>query len=62
LFPTVSILLELKRRGHDVLLFTLRDEVERVAAERLRTHAISEAVEAIAHDDYDASSPRPRCR
>src|SRR5215472_9756309 len=57
LFPTVPILLELKRRGHEVLLLTLREEVARISATGLRVRAIAEAIEAIAHDDYGASSP-----
>ncbi len=58
LFPTVPILLELRRRGHDVLVVTLRDEVARVAETGLRAIAIADAVEAIAHDDYGVSSPK----
>src|SRR5215831_16876551 len=57
LFPTVPILLELKRRGHEVLLLTLRQEMARISATGLRVRAIAEAIEAIAHDDYAASSP-----
>ena len=57
LFPTVPILLELKRRGHEVLLLTLREEMARISATGLRVRAIAEALEAIAHDDYGASSP-----
>lgn len=58
LFPTVPILLELARRGHDVVLLTMRDEVERVATTGLRVRAIGGAIEAIAHDDYGVSSPK----
>lgn len=56
-FPTVPILLELKRRGHEVVLLTLREEVARISATGLRVRAIAEAIEAIPHDDYVASSP-----
>lgn len=57
LFPTVPILLELKRRGHEVVLLTLREEVARISATGLRVRPIAEAIEAIAHDDWSASSP-----
>lgn len=57
LFPTVPILLELSRRGHEVLVATLRDEVERLAALGLRARAIAPAIEEIAHDDWGAKSP-----
>ncbi len=57
LFPTVPILLELKRRGHEVVLLTLRDEVARISATGLRVRAIAETIEAIPHRDYGASSP-----
>jgi len=57
LFPAVPILLELQRRGHDVVLLTLRDEVARVASTGLRVRAISAAIEDIPHDDWGSSSP-----
>jgi len=58
LFPTVPILLELVRRGHDVVLLTLRDEVAQLAATGVRARAISSEVESIALEDYGASSPK----
>lgn len=58
LFPTMPILLELVRRGHDVVILTMRDEVQRVAATGLRVRAVASAIEAIAHDDYGVSSPK----
>ncbi len=57
LFPTVPILLEMKRRGHEVVVLTLAAEVERVSAEGLRARAIAGGIEAIEHDDHGASSP-----
>lgn len=57
LYPTVPILLELARRGHDVLVITLRDEVARMTQLGLRARAIADAVERIENDDYGASSP-----
>ncbi len=58
LFPTVPVLLELSRRGHDVVLLTMRDEVARVAKAGLRVRPIAGAIETIAHDDYGGSSPK----
>jgi MGT family glycosyltransferase len=57
LFPTMPILLELRRRGHDVVVITLRDEVARVKAAGLSARPMAAAVEAIELDDYGASSP-----
>ena len=56
-FPVVPILLELQQRGHDVVLYTLRDEVARVASAGLRVRPIAAAIEEIAHDDWGSSSP-----
>lgn len=56
LFPTVPVLLELARRGHDVAVLTLRDEVERVARAGLRARPVSAEVERIAHDDHAGRS------
>lgn len=58
LFPTVPILLELARRGHDVVVCTMASELTRVEIEGLRARAIAPAVEAIAHDDFGARSPK----
>ena len=59
LFPTVPILLELRRRGHEVVLLTLRDEVARLEATTgLRVRAIAGDVEAIAMDDHEATSQK----
>ena len=59
LFPTVPILLELRRRGHEVVLFTMCDEVARVEATTgLQVRAIAGAVEAISMDDHEASSQK----
>lgn len=57
LFPTMPVLLELRRRGHDVVVATLAAEVERVRAAGLRARAIDPAIEAIVHDDFGARSP-----
>ena len=57
LFPTVPILLELRRRGHDVALVAMAAELRDLAAAGLRARAIPATVEAIAFDDYRATSP-----
>ncbi len=57
LFPTMPVLLELRRRGHDVVVSTLADEVDRVVAAGLRARPIAPAIEALSHDDYRGASP-----
>ncbi|MBK8213389.1 MAG: glycosyltransferase [Myxococcales bacterium] len=55
LYPMVPVLSELRDRGHDVVLLTLGEEVERMAAlGRFRVRPISSAIEAIPLDDYRA--------
>jgi len=57
LFPVVPILLELRRRGHEVTLLTLQSEVAGVTSAGLRVRAISPAIEDIPHDDWGTTSP-----
>lgn len=57
LFPTVLVLLEMVRRGHDVSLMTLSAEVARMTATGLRTRPIDAAIEAVTLDDWRVSSP-----
>jgi MGT family glycosyltransferase len=57
LYPTVPVLLELRRRGHDVVALTLASEVDRLRALGLRARALDPAIEALRHDDFVASSP-----
>lgn len=56
LFPTVPILLELQRRGHDVVVRTLGAEVQRLRALGLKADRVSREIEAIEMDDYRARS------
>ncbi|HQY63453.1 MAG TPA: glycosyltransferase [Polyangiaceae bacterium] len=56
LFPVMPTLLEVARRGHEVVLLTLADEAPRVAAAGLRARAIAGSIEAIPHDDHRAKS------
>jgi UDP:flavonoid glycosyltransferase YjiC (YdhE family) len=57
LFPALGISLELRRRGHDVHVRTLADEVERVEALGLEAGAIDPAIEARTLDDWRARNP-----
>jgi MGT family glycosyltransferase len=57
LYPTVPVLLELARRGHDVALATLSSEVARMNAAGLRTRAVDSRIEEVAHDDWGARTP-----
>lgn len=57
LFPATPILLELARRGHDVVTCTLADELSRITAAGLKARPIAAAIEALPHDDFRASSP-----
>jgi MGT family glycosyltransferase len=58
LFPLVPILDELGRRGHRIALRTLGSEVPTMRARGFDAAPISDRIEAIAHDDWRASSPR----
>ena len=58
LFPLTPILDELRRRGHDVSLRTLAAEVERMRERGFAAEPVDAAVEAIAHDDHGARTPR----
>lgn len=54
LYPVVPILLELRRRGHEVAVLTLSSGAKQVAALGIQAKAISPAIEAIEHDDWRA--------
>jgi MGT family glycosyltransferase len=55
-FPPVEMLLELRRRGHDVQLRTQASEVERLCALGLEAAPVDPAIEAIEFDDWRARS------
>ena len=57
LYPMMDVALELKERGHDVVVQTLAGEKERVEAEGLRHLAISPAIEALPLEDYHETNP-----
>ena len=54
LFPAVPILLELQRRGHDVVVRTIRAEVPRLRGLGLKADGVNAEIEAIEMDDYRA--------
>lgn len=57
LYPVVSILDELRDRGHEVVLRTLSSEVELLRGHGFAVAAIDPAIERIEHDDYRARTP-----
>ena len=54
LFPAVPVLLELRRRGHDVVVQTIGAEISALHDLGLRAMPVSPAVEAIEMTDYQA--------
>ncbi len=57
-YPLTPILGELRRRGHDVALRTLASEVHLMRDQGFEAEPIGERVEAINHDDWQASNAR----
>lgn len=57
LYPTVPILLEAMRRGHEVHVRTLACEVPAMRRLGMAAQPIAPAIEAIAHDDFLGRSP-----
>jgi UDP:flavonoid glycosyltransferase YjiC (YdhE family) len=58
LYPITPILDELRRRGHEISLRTLRSEVPLALSRGFRAAPISPHIEAIEHDDWRARNPR----
>jgi MGT family glycosyltransferase len=58
LYPIVPILLELRERGHDVAVWTLADEVDRLRSMGISAEAISSDIEKLQHNDFGTSSPQ----
>ena len=58
LYPLTPILGELRQRGHEVAVRTLASEVQLMRDQGFTAAPISERVEAIRHDDWQASNPR----
>jgi MGT family glycosyltransferase len=60
LYPLTSILVHLRRRGHDVAVRTLASEVPQLRDQGFSAAAISERIEAIQQDDWQASTARAK--
>ncbi|MFC5406541.1 glycosyltransferase [Cohnella soli] len=58
LFPVTSILFELSKRGHDIVLCTLASQLELVRSLGFDAAAIDSRIEAMPHDDYKARTAR----
>lgn len=58
LFPTVPVLLELQRRGHDVVTRTIGAGVPALRELGLEADSVSPEIEAIEMNDYGARSPQ----
>ncbi len=57
LYPILPTLLELQRRGHQVVVYTLASEVERLHGLGIAAFPLDPAVEDRALDDWQANSP-----
>jgi MGT family glycosyltransferase len=57
LFPTMPVLLELQRRGHDVTVATVGVDVPALRDMGFDARAVDPAIAQITHDDYLAGSP-----
>ncbi len=57
LFPMVALLLELRRRGHDVHVRTVAGQVDTLRGLGLSASAIDDRIGAIEHSDHRASNP-----
>ncbi|HET7574879.1 MAG TPA: nucleotide disphospho-sugar-binding domain-containing protein [Solirubrobacterales bacterium] len=62
LFPLTPILLELRKRDHEVALRTLSSEVAAMGERGLEVAPIDPAIEAIEHEDWRERSPRAALR
>ncbi|MEO7399064.1 MAG: glycosyltransferase, partial [Ilumatobacteraceae bacterium] len=58
LFPLTPILVELRRRGHDIALRTLESQVPLMRGLGFDAAPIDERIEAVDHDDWKGSNPR----
>lgn len=57
LFPTVPILLELQRRGHDVVIRTIAAEVAGLRGLGFKADPVDPAIEAVAMADFKEHNP-----
>jgi MGT family glycosyltransferase len=58
LYPVVPILLELQNRGHEVAVWTLASEVDRLRRLGLKAEAIHPEIEKLQHNDFGTRSPQ----
>jgi MGT family glycosyltransferase len=56
IYPLTPILLELRRRGHDVRVWTLSSEIEALAGLGLDAEPIDPAIEALPVNDWEAKN------
>lgn len=57
LYPIMPILLELQRRGHELVVHTTASEVPRLRDLGLKAHPVDSAIEAIEVKDYTGKDP-----
>ena len=57
LFPTIPILLELQKRGHDVVLYALGSEVDRLRGLGITADPVDPALEDVKLLDYTGKNP-----
>lgn len=57
LFPTVPVLLELQRRGHEVMVVTLAAEVRTLRDLGFKAEPLAPAIEAMTLEDYQEKNP-----
>jgi MGT family glycosyltransferase len=57
LFPTVPIVLELQKRGHDVVLYALGSEVNRLRGLGITAYAVDPALDDVKLLDYTGKNP-----
>ena len=58
LYPMTPLLLELRRRGHDVHLRTLDSHTDRLLALGVKAEAIDPGIGALGANDWKATNPR----
>src|SRR2546422_3257097 len=56
-FPPIGLLLELRRRGHEIHLRTQAPDIERLRALGLEVEAVDPRLEEIEFDDWRARPP-----
>lgn len=57
IYPTVPTLAELRRRGHEVVVYTTTEAREPLCALGLEVHGVAPALEGIESDDWKARTP-----